>query len=347
MLCPFHLGEVERFESVAIRIGGTDREMRQFACPDCGVAIPRLYVDEYQSYRPLLLSVVGFREHGKSLFIAALIHILRGPQLARAWPRFSSITLNDDTFTNVYANLKDLNSGVLPPGTEMVDFPTPGLLRIEPAPFHPGRTLLWYDTGGETFGSPTKILPYASFISKAPSVLFLVSLRELEDPSIELARLLETYILGSSQIGNAKNSQHLIVVYTKAEEIRQLEASRWSDIAEYAKSGIEDDPPRSSQYGLTLDRISLRIAEFTDEELRATSFLNAARAWFASVEFCIVSALGAAPHDKRLNGPLAPRRVIDPLIWLMSKDKPPAPSARTASARTRPQWGDTTSWPSS
>lgn len=323
MLCPFHLAEVQKFDSTTITLG-EGRVMQTFICPvaGCEQAIPRVYVEEYSSYQPLLLSVVGFRDHGKSLFLASLVHVLRDASLARSWPGFSAITLNNDTFKNIHEALQKLNQGVLPESTQAADFPAPGLLRLEPTLFHPGRTLLCYDTGGEVFKDPTTILKYASFVELAKAVLFLVSIADLADPSTDLVRLLETYIQGSSEIGKRRASQHLIVVFTKAEEIEQLRGDPWKDIAEYAQSSVEDDPPRSNRYGHGLDKVSHRLAEFTDVGLRGASFMNAARAWFASVEFCIVSALGAAPHEGRLSGPLAPRRVIDPLIWLMAKDQP-------------------------
>jgi len=43
---------------------------------------------------------------------------------------------------------------------------------------------------------------------------------------------------------------------------------------------------------------------------------------FKSVTFSMVSALGAQPHGQQLSAPIAPRRVLDPLFWVMEKSRP-------------------------
>jgi hypothetical protein len=72
-----------------------------------------------------------------------------------------------------------------------------------------------------------------------------------------------------------------------------------------------------------MHRISSQLRSFTGEDLRARQFLSLASDRFASVEFSIVSALGAAPgQDGHLGVKIKPRRILDPLLWTLERALP-------------------------
>ncbi len=83
-------------------------------------------------------------------------------------------------------------------------------------------------------------------------------------------------------------------------------------------------------YLAELRRASDELRGFTRHNLKALNFINRA-AQFASVEYSAVSALGSNPQDGRLVAKIAPRRVLDPLLWAIGKSM--AESARTWEAR--------------
>ena len=68
-----------------------------------------------------------------------------------------------------------------------------------------------------------------------------------------------------------------------------------------------------------LEHISNRLLEFTEQELQAHEFINTAEANFKSINFSIISALGTEPQDGRLAVAIVPRRILDPLLWVMEK----------------------------
>lgn len=318
VLCPFHLGDV----GVADLEGtvGALGVMRRAVCPECRNVLPRRYLENCASQPPLVLGVVALRSHGASLFIATLLSLLQSGTLARAWPGFASTPLDQETSDSMELVLSGLERGVLPKPTPHQEIRRPGLFRLEATTFHAGRTLLCYDTGGALLADPTSIRDTAAFVVPARSVLLLVSLSDLREPARDMSRLIEHYIEGARQNGGCEGAQHLIVVFTKCDAVEQLRGARWQDIAKYSGRTVIDDPPAGTRYGQAMDRISNRVAEFTSDSLGAGRFLNEAQEWFASVEFCTVSALGDTSSGRRAGQPLVAGRVIDPLIWLMSKD---------------------------
>ena len=65
--------------------------------------------------------------------------------------------------------------------------------------------------------------------------------------------------------------------------------------------------------------ISNRLYEFTEQALSAYEFLNAAEANFKSIKFSIISALGTEPQGAKLSVGIVPRRILDPVLWIMEK----------------------------
>ena len=68
-----------------------------------------------------------------------------------------------------------------------------------------------------------------------------------------------------------------------------------------------------------LVEISDLLLDFTELELHAHEFVNAARAHFKSMSFSIISALGTEPDGAQLSVQIVPRRILDPLLWVMEK----------------------------
>ena len=66
MLCPFCLSE-------------TSIDSPHCANTDCGQQLPAKYVELHggnYARQPIILSVVGFRGHGKTVYLASLFHLL-------------------------------------------------------------------------------------------------------------------------------------------------------------------------------------------------------------------------------------------------------------------------------
>lgn len=316
MLCPFCLSD-ERFRR---QPAGT---ASVFLCPACNEQLPALYVQRYRAYPPVVISAVGFRQHGKTVYLASLFYALKRLRLPQYWPTFFTMALNEDSLDTIYGNVRMLESGELPLSTPK-NFPRPTMLRLEDIPFfrQVDYTLLCYDTGGESFERPTQLVQYAGFVRRARSAMFLISPTDLEHPAQEMHKLLNTYVVGMGELGGQTQDQHLVVVYTKADRLPAHVPGwkqDWRELNDYLLEGSMDSLAQPRGYVRRMRRISDRLAEFTEGELQAYEFLNMTRAHFKSVVFAIVSSLGAEPDQGHMPVQIAPRRVLDPLLWMIER----------------------------
>ena len=94
---------------------------------------------------------------------------------------------------------------------------------------------------------------------------------------------------------------------------------------------------RPGDYGFRTDTILLLTLNPNDGTANLTSFprdlyvyipgwttqrINTAQAHFKSLNFSIISALGTEPMGARLSVDIVPRRILDPLLWIMEKSFP-------------------------
>jgi hypothetical protein len=327
MLCPFCLADI-KFKTKKL----SSSPASIYVCTDCNEQAPALYVQDYRKYRPVVVSATGFRQHGKTVYFAALFYTLKKLTLARDWPDFFTMGLNEDSLDTVYGNARLLEGGALPDSTPK-NFPRPTMIRAEGVPMHPDSTLLFFDTGGECFEKPTQLVQFAGFVRRAETAMLLVSIPDLEDPRAGLQQLLNTYVVGLRELGGRPENQHLIVVYTKADQMVSSFGQKWSDLTAYLVAGSVEDLSRTQGYMERLEHISNRLLAFTEQELQAHEFLNAAEANFKSLNFSIISALGTEPQEGRLAVAIVPRRILDPLLWVLEK-------SFTGSERLYHRWWD-------
>lgn len=313
MLCSFCLTDV-RFKQEKVQ--GNLASI--YLCPNCNEPVPALYSKEYRKYPPVVISAVGFRQHGKTVYFASLFYTLKKLTLARDWPDFFTMGLNEDSLDTVYGNARMLDAGALPDSTPK-NFPRPTMIRAEGVPMQPDSTLLFFDTGGECFEKPTQLVQFAGFVRRAKAAMLLISIADLEDPRAGMQKLLNTYVVGMGELGGRTRDQHLVVVYTKADRLVGRLTGQWSDIHAYLVHGAVDDLAQPNGYIERMKEISDRLCQFTEQELHAHEFLNAAEANFKSVSFSIISALGTEPQGARLSVGIVPRRILDPVLWVMEK----------------------------
>lgn len=315
MLCPFCLSEVRfKLESADSKSG--------YICPnpDCKQQVPALYVQEYSSYPPGVANAIGFRGHGKTVYFASLFYALKKLRLSQHWPQFFTMGLNEESLDTVYENVAMLEDGKLPDSTPK-NFPRPTMVRVEGIPMQSNCTLLFYDTSGEAFEKATQLVMYASFVKRARTAMFLISSRDVNDPTMEMHKLLNTYVVGMAELGSSARHQHLVVVYTKADEMVEI-LREYEDIEAYLRRGSIDELVSQKHYMREMYSISEQLREFTQRKLEAHEFLSAADANFKSVSFCIISALGARPQGQQTSVQITPRRILDPMLWLMEKSLP-------------------------
>ncbi len=267
---------------------------------------------------PATLSAVGFSGHGKTVYLAAMLHEME-KTLTRVWPKFFRQALDIESVKTVQDNLARLRRGDLPESTRR-NFPRPSVHALMEIPQFGSRDLLIYDPPGEAFDTDEGIGRFAHFVGQAKVVVFLVSLIDLQEPKDgELYRLLNTYVLGMhNQLKAKTNDQHLILAYTKADRLKDV-FTKYPAVLEHISDADYIALANPKKYLDRLKDISRQLADFTDNELEARSFVHLTRDQFKSVVYCAVSALGSTPEGGHLAAAIEPRRVIDPLLWVLEK----------------------------
>jgi hypothetical protein len=322
MLCPFCLADVNKFKQARL----TNNLASAYLCPDCNEQVPALYAQDYRKYPPVITSAVGFRQHGKTVYFAALFYTLKKLTLARDWPDFFTMGLDEDSLDIVYGNARLLEGGALPDSTPK-NFPRPTMIRAEGIPMQPDATLLFFDTGGESFEKPTQLVQFAGFVRRSKAAMLLVSVADVEDARAGMQQLLNTYVVGLRELGGRTEDQHLIVVYTKADQLAARFIGPWADLRTYLIQGSVNALAHPEGYMDRMYTISDQLFNFTEQELHAHEFINAAKANFKSISFSIISALGTEPQGAQLSVEIVPRRILDPMLWIMEKSfKKPKPA---------------------
>jgi len=133
MLCPFCLEDVQ-FKKERIR------QQVIYSCPtpDCPSQddlVPPLYVDNYHQKPPVVVSTIGFRGHGKTVYLDSLFFTFQGVQLPKVWRKwgFYTMCLNQNSLKTVSDGVDALNRGELPPPSPQV-FPLPAMVQINGVP---------------------------------------------------------------------------------------------------------------------------------------------------------------------------------------------------------------------
>lgn len=310
MLCPFCLADV-RFELE-----------RVYFCPDCNEQVPPMYVRGYEDYPPLVVSAVGLRGHGKTVYFASLFYLLKESALPGFWqPNFFTLGLSDQDLETVHRNARMLKDGQLPGSTPM-NFPRPTMLRVAGIPLWQEQrncTLVFYDTSGEAFERASELVKYGRFVRRAQMVMLLISLPDLPDPPHRMQTLLNTYVIGIEDLGGNTREQDLMVVYTKSDEMGgRLSSSPWNTMRTYLANGSANSLASVRGYQHRMYEVSNWLYDFTRKELKADEFVNLAQTSFRSVGFSIVSALGTAPEDGQMPVKVEPLRVLDPVLWMIA-----------------------------
>ena len=327
MLCPYCLQNV-KFKKTPQNDGTFF-----YVCPSssCSQVAPRLYVDEYKSYSPVVVSVIGHRAHGKTVALSTLYYTLSRLNIGDFWPGFYLFPINESSVEVVFENADMLEKGILPPPNPKI-FPEPTLLQTNGLPLTDKRqaTLLFYDTAGEAFLRTQDIGRYAGFIRRAQTVLFLVSIPQIRATSKdgasvarEIERLLFSYIQGMADMNASTRNQHLIVVFTCGDALIP-EIEPWPEVHQYLLHDNWEGLNDMDAYVARMYQVSDRLRAYMLDGLGAKQFLTLATDRFRSVHFSVISALGSAPDEHgRLAVKIKPTRILDPLLWTLERQLAP------------------------
>jgi hypothetical protein len=299
------------------------RGILQCVNPACREQVPAAYAKEHERYPPAVVSAVGWRAHGKTVFFASLMYSLRKLGLEQLWPDYFMQELDESSLEVVTENMDALDSGQLPDASQK-NFPRPTMLRLHGIPGMPRRTLLLYDTSGECFERPTQLVNHAGFVKRAHTVVILFSLPSMSDPPRQMHKLLTSYLDGMAELTLNEHrppKQNLLVVYTQADDAARW-LCEWPALTEHLCQNSLEGLGCPHRYMKELRFVSEQLAEFTRETLQAGEFCNLVRRHFRRVRYCMVSSLGAKPAGNRLTSKVVPRRILDPVFWVLENSLP-------------------------
>ena len=308
----YTLFEVDEFRPI-VQCPHCRHDAYLLRCPRCFKRLP-LGISERST-----IAVVGARSSGKTCYITCLLHQIQ-KELAKPTSLCANLLSNDDA-GRAYHDVqwaRIFKEHRLPDLTSIHQVPEniylkmqfrlrPGWLRNK----RPRREvpLLFPDPAGDLFESLEETY-FQAYLRNASALILLIDPTPGgEDPAKQKAcfdNLISVVQKGSSgQINKA-----LAVVLTKCDETGVFDPDLTPS----------DCPRQGSRYNPRLARrLGSRVEHYINEELKHPELVTTARNNFQRVEYFAVSALGETPlADGSLTAPVSPRRVEEPLLWILN-----------------------------
>lgn len=304
----------------------------------CGEELSRDYLEAVRDKPPVVLVTIGMSGHGKTTYVESLSIVLE--KLAKVVPGARVDYLDTNTSLDIQSIRTRSTQGELNRPT--VNRPGQTIFKpllLDVANFM-GRThnpVAIYDVSGEAFAMDNRdVLDKAAPPLKQASVIwFLVSVRDLrrnvEGQSI--VDLINVYRRAMEQLQASEKGRHLLVYYTKADEVaaelpprvqqyimndpyKHIETQRPDELAAYRLDPIAYT---NAMKGLSNDLELYTVDQINDGQL----FINMARQRGLSLSFAITSSIGQQAMEPGQTQRRPPRyRVLDGLIWAMVNDQP-------------------------
>lgn len=328
MLCPMCLKHVSGFN---ISEGADGSSISQ--CPECKADVPALYASSSAEFRPATFSVLGFRSHGKSVFLGSLFHELDSAAMAdspKEWLNFSYSSLDQAGLEQVRGIQSELEKRKLPAPTDQAFF-QPTVLRLKNIPRFGSRHLLAYDTSGELLQNHAYLRTHHSgYLSRVPTIMLIVSWKqkdEAERTKLHLDGFITIYRQALAALGTTPRHQDLLVVLSKGDRMLN-EPDVPLSVHEFLKpdaTSLEYGQMLESgddAYFHLLDTISQEVELWLEGQRHFATFVREARDEFRRVEFCVATATGHEPENNALLYDLAPRGVLSALLWAIRLQTP-------------------------
>ena len=308
--------------------------MSSLVCPTYQEPVPAAYVRDYDKVPPLWLVTIGFTQHGKTTYLAALMLMLES--IGNVWGGVYYRHLDQYTVDTIQQWRREAMFGELPPaGSKAV--PRPILSNIYHIPESGSRCLVMYDVAGEIYNSLSEVQEYVTSIKQVNTTWFLVSLPDLlsDQEGKTITDLFNVYLSGMENLRLDLSGRNLIVIYTKG------------DVAVFPrefKDYLRTDPfqgltrkdaniPDSQDFSLQdyiqeMKCISSQLEEYTRKQVKGGApFINMVKASGMNLVFCVTSALGESPDStsNRLRVDAFRHRVLDPFLWAITLERPTSP----------------------
>jgi len=314
---------------------GCKEAAQQFFCPEMmGKEIPR----EFFEMKSLPIALLGAKASGKSNYIGVLINEIR-KKMTSPFNCSLSMTCSQESKQayDAWYYRPLYEEGITVRGTDAgVEVPP----LIFPLRFMDVKNkivnmaaLTFYDTAGENLDDPTVMNRFNRYITNAHGIVLLLDPLQVPnirdtlttngfsalpekntDINIVLSRIID--VIRSVKHIKGQIDMPLALVFTKIDVLEQYnvlpEGSCLREESEHIKRGAFIKP----DFENTNIEMHDLIENWLDDELMG--FIKQ----FKQFSFFGVTALGGNPNGTKLDSKgIRPRRVLDPLLWLLAENK--------------------------
>lgn len=320
----------------------------QAVCPACHNPLPEATLDGTD----MIISVVGARGTGKSVYVGVLINELKH----RIAPDFGgSLEGHDDSlarykdnfFKRMYedenkklpdqtaSSMTTVNNGAYMPYIFTLRLPKTGLFAGKQVNCF---TFVFFDTAGEDLDNPDIMSVVNKYIAASSGIIFLLD--PLQIPDVHNA-LDEQTIKGATSVGYGSVNDPNSIMTNVARLIRNMNQMREGDkikipvAATFSKfDAIESIVPNGMTIETTSPHASSGIFDMSDwnnvnsevkgllQEWDYADFITQVENNYTNCAYFVVSALGLHNNprlDQSIDKP-HPHRVEDPLLWLLKEN---------------------------
>ncbi|MDZ4771415.1 MAG: hypothetical protein SGJ24_20005 [Chloroflexota bacterium] len=305
-------------------------------CSECGFAIPVQYVQDYNDFKPIFISIFGWRQVGKTMFLDVLrLHLY---DLGLVWHSqgYGFFPVGKIDFDH-QSMLRSQRSNGQPPNSTQArsrDQNEVYIMKLSNMDRWSNRHLIMMDHAGERFQEfgdfPSEEVP---FLKATPTTVMLISLPDLmaNNTGEQMDQLLQIYINALREMGVKfdKERRKLVVVFTKADKIRGLPASLqnyvsydefWDRID--GDNGANAEVVPTPEYIERMGRVSKEIERWLGTNNRVTpggaAFLGLIRSHNIEARYSMITASGRDIDGGNVGQfRINPRRVLDPFFWAL------------------------------
>ena len=303
---------------------------KEVICKHSQKEIPSVFLEG----KSFSIALLGAKASGKSNYIGVLINEIRR-SMTETFECSLNLAASEESksyYENYYYKplfeqgriIQGTNKGIIPPMIFPLRFMNAkGTVKKIAA-------LSFYDTAGENLDNPNDMLIHNRYIPNANGIILLLdplqvpSIRaklqgkmKLPDQNTDAIDVLSRIIENIRVVKNIKGTINtpLAVVFTKIDALEQFDI-----LSENSNLKNESEHLRRGVFVKTdFESVNLEVQRLLENWLAEDLPMLVKN--FKNYAFFGVSALGGIPNGDRVGGDgIKPRRVLDPLLWLLAEN---------------------------
>lgn len=296
-----------------------NKQSKRRVCPRCHNPLPI----DYGFYDIKFISIIGITGSGKTVYLSQLLKNIQ-TELSGIGMAMAGNQRPLDDFVN--DNMIEVGKP-LPNATPIQSLQQPIIATIKKTTDQSGCTLVLYDVAGELF-MPEHVaeLPkYAPFVAHSDGIILLIDAfqcKAIAAAGTEAGKAAPDMAINKISGMLAKKDIPVAVCMSKCDAIAP---EILANIADTLTGGVCLGAPDHNNKGSYLPK--LNADDFNDYERKLKSFFQLQagnittlmNAEYKDFAYFAVTALGCDVDANIPRGPIVPKRIADPLVWLFYK----------------------------